>query len=123
VNDSHEKPSRAVDLLFAQLTEDERANAVVYLDYEVRPAGASIVGGVEISSGSSYRLAFIDKRPGSNWMHPSRYLAVDDLTGTVISAEADRPPVFGVLPPSWHVVWRADGVEDWKLLPLAGKPS
>jgi hypothetical protein len=123
VNDSHEKASRTVDLLLAQLTEDERAHAIVYLDDEIRQAGAGIVGGVEISSASPYRLAFVDKRPGSNWMHPCRYLVVDDLTGTVTSAEADRPPVFAALPPSWHVVWRADGVEDWKLLPLAAKPS
>jgi hypothetical protein len=123
VNDSLENASRTVDLVLAQLTEDERTKAVVYLDNEVRPAGASIVGGVEISPDSAYRLAFIDQRPGSNWMHPCRYLAVDDLTGSVTSAAADRPPAFGVLPPSWHVVWRADGVEDWKLLRLSAKPS
>jgi hypothetical protein len=109
-------------LILSHLTDDERAKSVVYLDEQLRPPGQSSVGGREYRHDASYLVAFIDQLPGANWMHPCRYLLIDSATGKLISVKSDRPPLFGVLPPTWRVVWQSQGLEDWRLLPLS-RPS
>lgn len=111
---------RALDAaILAELTEKEREASVVYLDAQLRPPGAVSIAGLGSQADSPYVLAFIDQRPGVNWMHACRYLLIDPLTRTVSSKESDRPPAFGQLPPTWRIVWRAAGIEDWRLLPIS----
>ena len=111
------------ELVLQQLTGDERARSVAYLDRELHAAGQTELGGQEITVEHPYVVAFVDQRPGANWMHLCRYLVIDPATQAISSIEADRPPVFGVLPPAWQVIWRAQGVDDWRLIPLAPSVS
>ena len=103
----------------AQLTDEERRRAVVYLDDGLRPAGDGRAGGQAIAPGAAYRLAFIDRAPGANWMHPARYLVIDADSHEMASIDSNQPPVFGILPAGWRVVWRPAGIEDWRLMPIA----
>lgn len=110
----------AVDaLVLERLTDEERKRSAVYLDARLRPPGRGAFGGQEIEADHNYVVAFIDQRPGANWMHPCRYLLIDPAGGAVTSIAANRPPVFGVLPATWRVVWRSQNLEDWRLIPVA----
>lgn len=106
-------------LILKQLTDAERARSVVYLDEQLRPPGRSDIGGSEIERSGSFVLAFVDRKPGANWMHPCRYLLIDPATRNITSIDSDRPPVFGPLPPTWRVVWRSPDIDDWRLLPIS----
>ena len=111
---------RALDAsILEQLTDEERAKSVVYLDAQLRPPGASRIGEHEYQYDAPCLAAFIDPQPGDNWMHPCRYLLIDPATGKITSIPCDRPPVFGPLPPTWRVVWRSRGIDDWRLLPIS----
>jgi hypothetical protein len=100
----------------AALTPQERLAAVVYLDTTPREPGRTSIGGREIDVDRPYYLAFIDGKPGANWMHPCRYLLIDRTGRAMASVESDRPPAFGALPAGWRVVLRPPDVEDWTLL-------
>lgn len=111
------------DAILEQLTEKERETSVVYLDMQLRPPGPSAIASIDLQLDTPHVLAFVDRRPGANWMHPCRYLFIDPATRKVTSKESDRPPVFGPLPPTWRIVWRAAGVEDWRLFPISRSRS
>jgi len=106
-------------LILAQITDAERMSSVAYLDEQVHPAGKAMCGAHEVQSDHAYVLAFVDQQPGANWMHPCRYLLIDPASRHVIAIPSDRPPLFGVLPPTWRVVWRPPGLADWRLLPMS----
>ena len=110
-------------LILNQLTDAEKARSVVYLDERLRPAGQSTLGVNAVEQGDPHVVAFIDGKPGANWMHACRYLLIDPATQKITSIDSDRPPIFGPLPPTWRVVWRSHGIEDWRLLPMARGPS
>jgi hypothetical protein len=107
------------ELILTQLTSEERAKSAVYLDERLRPSGQSAVGGREYQHDTPSVVAFIDQRPGANWMHPCRYLLIDPATKNITSINSDRPPLFGALPSTWRVVWRSHGIDDWRLLPIS----
>lgn len=109
-------------LLHNLLTEDEQARSVVYLDEQLRTPGLINLGGQQHQQDTPYFIAFIDRKPGANWMHPCRYLLIDNVTHKITSIESDRPPLFGTLPPTWRVVWQSHAVDDWRLLPIS-RPS
>ena len=114
----------AVDALIqGALTAEERASSVAYLDTQLRPAGRDTLGGHDVDSAAPFLVAFIDQKPGANWMHPCRYLLIVPATGKITSNQSDRPPAFGPLPPTWKVAWRSRGIEDWRLLPISGPTS
>ena len=106
-------------LILEQLTDKERARSAVYLDQDPRPAGLTLVGGGEVKVDHPHLVAFIDQRPGANWMHPCRYLLIDAVTRQCSSMDSWQPPLFGVLPPTWRAVWRSPGIADWQMLPLS----
>jgi len=110
-------------LVLGELTEEERANSVVYLDEQLRPPGQSSMAGQELVHDGAYLVVFVDQQPGVNWMHRCRYLLIDSVTGKITSINSDRPPLFGALPPTWRVVWQSHGLENWRLLPLLRPPS
>jgi hypothetical protein len=115
---------RALDAaILEQLTDKEREASVVYLDMQLRPPGPAAIGALDLQLHSPHVVAFVDRRPGANWMHPCRYLFIDPATRVITAKESDRPPVFGPLPPTWRIVWRAEGIEDWRLFPLSGPRS
>lgn len=111
------------ELILNQLTEEERARSVVYFDEQLRPPGPSSIGGSEQQQNKPYLVAFIDRRPGANWMHPCRYLLIDPATTKITSIDSDRPPLFGALESTWRVIWRSHGVEDWRLLRISRSSS
>ena len=106
-----------------QLTDEERAKSVVYLDEQLKPPGKSSIGGSEQQHNDPYVVAFIDRKPGANWMHPCRYLLIDPATSKITSIDSDRPPLFGVLESTWRIVWRSPGIDDWRLLRISSPPS
>jgi hypothetical protein len=100
----------------AALTPQERLAAVVYLDTTEREPGRASIGGREIDVDRPYHLAFIDGKPGANWMHACRYLLIDRTGQEIASVDSDRPPAFGALPAGWRVVLRPPDIDDWTLL-------
>lgn len=106
-------------LILDQLTDAERARSAVYLDEQLRPSGRIAIGGSEYERSDPFVLAFIDHKPGANWMHSCRYLLIDPVTRSITSIDSDRPPLFGVLPSTWRVVWRSPDIDDWRLLPIS----
>lgn len=115
---------RALDAaILEQLTDKERETSVVYLDMQLRPAGPASVASVDLQVDTPHVMAFVDKRPGANWMHPCRYLFIDPATGKIASKESDRPPIFGTLPPTWRIVSRPADIEDWRLIPISRSRS
>ena len=97
-------------------TYKEQLHAVSYLDDTLRPAGSAQAGDQVITINAPYRLAFIDRAPGANWMHPARYLLISS-DSKIKSVESNRPPVFGILPSGWRVVWRPAGLRTGSLCP------
>jgi hypothetical protein len=106
----------------ANLTDKERERSAAYLNEKIFDAGSATIGGQQIKVHHSYVVAFIDRNPGANWMHPCRYLLIDPADQTVMSVDGMRPPVFGALPSSWRLVARTPGLEDWQLIRIAPGP-
>ncbi|HYK35110.1 hypothetical protein [Alloacidobacterium sp.] len=106
-------------LIVDQLTDAERARSVVYLDEQLRPPGQIAIGGSKYERSDPFVLAFVDRKPGANWMHPCRYLLINPVTRNITLIDSDRPPLFGALPPTWRVVWRSPDIDDWRLLPIS----
>ncbi len=104
------------DLVLAQLSAEDRKRSVVYLDGKPLPVGRNVIGKKETDLKEPRIVAFVDERPGANWAHPCRYLAIDPVTRDVEVIPADAPPAFGMLPSNWRVVWRPPGTEDWRLI-------
>ena len=113
----------ALKLMHAALTAEESERAAVYMDSTLQPAGAVQAGSTTVAMDEPSCTLFIDGKPGGNWMHPCRYLLVAPATGNTRSVDAQQPPAFGPLPPSWSLLWRAPAVEDWQLLPLSDPTS
>jgi hypothetical protein len=101
------------------LTDAERARAVVYFDVTLIPAGTVGIGGRQVEIDHPFVTAFIDKEPGTSWMHPCRYLLIDPVTRQINAFDSDRPPVFGMLPSSWRVMRRSPDLADSQLIPIA----
>ena len=101
------------------LTPEERAHSAVYLDTIACPAGQATIGGQPIDIEHPYLVAFVDRKPGANWMHPCRYLVIDPADRTFVAIESNRPPVFGPLPGGWRLIWRSPDIQDWQVLKIA----
>jgi hypothetical protein len=92
---------------------------VVYADLLPRGPGPVETGAGTVTVDAPAVLVFRDEQPGANWMHACAYALVAVEDGRVLHrAPADRPPVFGFLPPSWLVSSDPDGLAD--LVPPAG---
>ena len=92
---------------------------VVYADCVPRGPGPVETGAGSVTLKTRGVLVFRDEQPGANWMHACAYALVAISDGSVLHrAPADRPPVFGLLPPSWVVASDPDGLAD--LTPPAG---
>lgn len=102
----------------ARLTPGERQRSVVYIDETLHPPGPVRIGTATSQAADPFVMVFIDRMPGANWMHPCRYLLINPDDGTMISFEADRPPVFGPLPATWRVLSRSPEVSDWQVIPI-----
>ena len=111
------------DTVLANLTSEERARSAVYIDDTPEPPGQVTIAGRQIGVGHSYFVAFIDRNPGANWMHPCRYLVINPADRQVISIDGNRPPAFGTLPRTWRLIGRSAGVEDWQLLKITGRSA
>ncbi|MGO8670746.1 MAG: hypothetical protein ACLQVD_05200 [Capsulimonadaceae bacterium] len=109
-------------IITSNLTDAERTRSAVYIDDNPVPAGTSMIGGTRIEIDQPYVVAFIDRNPGANWMHPCRYLLINPTDQSTVSVESDRPPVFGLLPSTWRLVWQSPGLDDWRLIQIATVP-
>lgn len=105
-------------MIVSNLTNEERKQSAVYLNESVMPAGKATVGETQVEIDHAYVLAFIDRQPGANWMHPCRYLIIDPTNEQFLSIDSNRPPVFGILPSSWRLIMHSPGVEDWQLMKI-----
>jgi hypothetical protein len=105
--------------VIADLTQQERATSVAYLNESAERSGAATIGGRRFVVDHPYVVAFVDQKPGANWMHPCRYMLIDVRTDQVTSFESDRPPAFGVLPSTWRVIARPPGLQEWQLIRIA----
>ena len=108
--------------IITDLTPEERQHSVVYIDQHLFPAGPAQIGGQAIDVANPYVIAFIDRRPGANWMHPCRYLLIDPIDRHVVSVDSNRPPAFGRLPSGWRIVMRSPEIEDWQVMPITSGP-
>jgi len=104
--------------IVSNLTPDERERSAVYLNETIHPPGTATLGMTRIEIDYPYVLAFIDRRPGANWMHPCRYLIVNPSDQALRSVDSDRPPAFGILPSTWKLIARSPGLEDWQLMKI-----
>ena len=109
--------------IIAQLTEEERQRSAVYVNQSPLPAGSIKVGGSMVTIDHPSVMAFIDRMPGATWMHPCRYLLIDQNNKQIVFVDSDRPPVFGPLPPTWRIAWKSPGVSDWQLIRIATEPT
>ncbi|HEY1765200.1 MAG TPA: hypothetical protein VGF85_09775 [Opitutaceae bacterium] len=116
--DNQVKRDELDELVLAALTDDERKLSAAYLDTRVRPKGKALLGKTEVGLEGPKFVAFIDQRPGANWSHPCRYLLLDPAARQVRSVEADTPPIHGILPMAWRLLWRSPGLDDWRLIPI-----
>ena len=90
-----------------------RPRTVVYVNRVPRAPGVPPLADDAFRAEVPALLVFCDEMPGANWMHPCSYALVDPQTRTVLARlPADRPPVFGLLPPTWSVVSDPDGLAD-----------
>lgn len=107
------------NVLIAQLTDDERANSVLYADETLYPIGKISIGGTDVEIDSPAMIAFIDQQPGDNWMHPCRYLLINPANSSVKSIESSHPPIFGILPSNWKIIWHTPEIDEWRFLTTA----
>ena len=110
---------RLAAAVIADLTPQERTTSVAYLNASAEPAGAATIGRRRVEVDHTYVVAFVDQRPGANWMHPCRYMLIDLRTDHVTSFESDRPPAFGILPSTWRIIARPPGLQEWQLIRIA----
>lgn len=108
--------SDIVASLLATLDPGEREHCAVYVDEALRPAGAPSPEGLSPQPWPCW-LAFVDLRPGANWMHACRYVFIRADDGSLHVVAGERPPSFGPLPASWRQVWCSPDVAQWQLLP------
>ncbi len=99
-------------VLTSGLTEEERRGAVAYAAEESLPAGSwTQFPGTRIEVSSDSYLGFIDREPGANWGHATRYVIVDQQSGESRSQAARLPP-FRSGDLHWRVVYQAPSVPD-----------
>lgn len=109
--------------VLAELTDEERTLSAAYLDTRIRPKGRALLGKVEVDLESAKLIAFVDRKPGANWAHPCRYLLLDPASRAFRSVDSDMPPIHGILPATWRLVWRSPGLADWRLIPIQQAPA
>jgi len=110
---------RLAAAVIANLTPQERATSAAYLNERAEGSGATTIGGRSFVLDNPYAVAFVDQKPGANWMHPCRYMLIDLSTDHITSFDSNRPPVFGILPSTWHVIAKPPGLQEWQLIRIA----
>lgn len=104
---------RIVELVVADLTQEERSGGVAYL------AAPRVAGGTRlefprlvIDIPRLSWLAFIDGMPNFDWGHSCRYLVIEDETGQIGSYPAQFPPFGPSTPWRWRVFYKAPNLPD-----------
>jgi hypothetical protein len=111
------------NIVLANLTPEERTHSAAYINDVTETAGRPAIGGQPVQIEHPYVLAFIDRNPGANWMHPCRYLVINPADGEFTSIESGRPPAFGPLPGSWRLIRKSPDIQNWQLLKIADRAS
>ncbi|MGA2904445.1 MAG: hypothetical protein ABSD98_11475 [Candidatus Korobacteraceae bacterium] len=99
--------------LLAQLSREELAQAIVYQTVETVPQGKLRIGMNEIPVPWEAWLAFVDREPGANWGHSSRYILINSETGEFFAVEARFPPFQRNAALLWRTIYRAPTAPDW----------
>jgi hypothetical protein len=100
-------------LFLAQLTKDELEHAILYESSVRVPAGRLKIAPMEITVPWEARLAFVDREPGANWGHSSRYILLNAETGETLTVESRFPPFQGNAMLQWRTIYKAATAPDW----------
>jgi hypothetical protein len=103
--------NRAMRLVLAALTPQERGEGVVHMTTAPAGPGAVIAPRTELPLERPSYVAFVDAEPSANWGHPARYLIVDPGSEEVRSHDARFPP-FGAGSAEWRVVHRGSSAAE-----------
>lgn len=104
---------KAIERLLVELTPREKATCVVHLNVAPIPALTRLeFPRLTIDVKRSAWVAFIDRKPFSDWGHSCRYLLIDDESGETRSYEAEFPPFRPGSPWKWQVVYQAPNPQD-----------
>lgn len=102
-----------VEILIADLTENERRACVAYAAEAQLPAGSRLqFPGTRIEATTDSYLGFIDREPEANWGHSARYVIVNAEEGETRSLEVRHPPFGSGASLRWRVAYRAPSVPD-----------
>jgi hypothetical protein len=101
------------DLFLAQLSTDEVEHAIVYESSMPVPAGPLRIPPNEVVVPWEARLAFIDRQPGANWGHSSRYIFLNPETGEILTIESRFPPFQGNAMQQWRTIYKASTAPEW----------
>lgn len=99
--------------LLAQLSDDEHARAILYAASVPIPRGRLKLAMNEIDVPWEARLAFVDREPGANWGHSSRYILLNLETGETSSVESRFPPFQRNANLQWRTIYKAPSAPDW----------
>lgn len=100
-------------LILALLSKDELENAVVYESSTPVPSGRLKIPPNELEVPWDAQLAFVDRKPGANWGHSSRYILLNPETGEILSAESRFPPFQGNAMAGWRTIYKGATAPDW----------
>ena len=95
--------NRMLELLEPLMPLDRSGEAVVYLDTQLMPQGASIrLGSREYQIPFVGYFLFVDLMPEANWSHPAMGVFISREGDKVSSVKVEFPPFFGDPPATYR---------------------
>ena len=96
-----------------QLSSEERSRAIVYAAAVAVSPGKLPLATSEIDVPWEARLVFVDREPGANWGHSSRYVLLSTKTGEALTIESRFPPFQRNAALEWRTIYKAPLAPDW----------
>lgn len=95
------------------LSADQLERSAIYLLRPTIHFGPYVVQGPQsIAIHQPSYLLFVDLSPGTNWIHPGRYLVIAEANGNTETLVAQYPPTKGTT----ELLFHGSSVEPWMLL-------
>lgn len=100
--------------VIASLSQNEREEAIAYIEQRVIPVGEVLSwGGIQLSFDESVVIAFVDLEPALNWTHRGRYLVLDPEGGIRQKLDVERPPFLTHVSSHLRVIYRGSQAPEW----------